>query len=298
MGEKAVGRRVAVILVLLAAGCWGCMGIFVRYFNGLGLQAMNVVFLRVLVAVVFLPVMVLAVRPASFRIHLRDLWCFAGTGILSIAMFSYCYFKTIALTSLSVAAVLLYSAPVMVVLLSALIFKERITRKKALACLLAFLGCLLVGGLKGEAVPAIALLTGFLSAFGYALYSIFSRVAMNRGYHSFTIILYTFFLSLFGVVPFADIPATFQAVQAAGAGAWGMVLLMGLITAVLPYLFYTLGLSGLEAGRASIMASLEPVVATLIGMAAFHEMPTAAGFLGILLVLAGVVLLNAGSEKV
>ncbi len=291
-------KGLATFFVLLAAALWGGMGLFVRYFGTLGLGSMDVVFLRVAVAAVLLPVVVGILRPAAFKICLKDLWCFAGTGIISIAMFNFCYFKTMTLTSLSVAAVLLYLAPAMVVLLSALLFKEKITRMKVLACLLAFAGCVLVSDLQGGAVPPLALLTGVLSAFGYAMYSIFSRLAMNRGYHSYTILLYTFWLSIVGVLPFADLSGTFRAVQAGGWTAWVMVLVMGLATAVLPYAFYTLGLSGLEAGKASVMASIEPVVATLLGAVAFAEYPSLWGYAGMALVLAGVVLLHVRFKKV
>lgn len=291
-------KGIATLFVLLAASLWGSMGIFVRYFEGIGLGSMDIVLLRVAVAVVLLPAVVGMMRPRGFKIKLRDIWCFIGTGILSIAMFSYCYFKTITLTSLSVAAVLLYLAPILVMLLSALFFKEKITPLKALACGLAFIGCVLVSDLKGGAVPPLALLTGFLSAFGYAMYSIFSRFAMDRGYHSLTITLYTFWLSIFGVLPFAKPLEAFSAVADAGWQGWVMMLLMGIITAVLPYVFYTLGLSGLEAGKASIMASLEPVVATVIGAIAFREIPSWISLGGILLVLGGVVLLNVRPKKV
>ena len=291
-------KGIASIFILLAAALWGSTGIFVRYFEGIGLASMDVVLLRVAMAAVLLPAVVGVMQPGGFKIRLRDCWCFIGTGILSIAMFSFCYFKTISLTSLSVAAVLLYLAPALVVLLSALFFKERITLLKVGACALAFLGCALVSDLKGGAMPPLALLTGFLSAFGYAMYSIFSRFAMNRGYRSLTITLYTFWFSVIGVLPFSAPLSAFSALQKGGAAAFLMVLLMGIITAVLPYIFYTLGLSGLEAGKASIMASLEPVVATLIGIFAFREIPSPVAILGIFLVLAGVVILNVRPEKV
>ena len=285
-------KYLATAFVLMAAALWGTTGLFVRYFTAVGLGSMDVVALRVLAAALFLPVVVGLLKPDGFRVKIKDLWCFLGTGMLSIAMFSYCYFRTIVASSMAVAAVLLYAAPVIVVLLSAVFFKEKITWLKAAACAVAFLGCVLVSDLKGGVVPPAALLTGILSAIGYALYSIFSRCAMNRGYHSFTIILYTFWFSLLGVLPFADLPGTLMKVQSAGWECWGMVFLMGVVTAILPYAFYTLGLSGLEAGKASVMASLEPVVAALLGAAVFKEIPSLMSLAGIVLVLTGVVLLN------
>lgn len=291
-------KAIAALCVFLAATFWGSTGIFVRYFNGLGLQAMNVIFLRGGMAAILVPFLVLAVRPAAFRIRLRDIWCFIGTGVFSIIMFSYCYYRTIALTSLSVAAVLMYAAPVLVVLMSAVLFKERITWKKAFCCAVVFLGCILVGDIQSSAMPPLALLTGFLSALGYALYSIFSRLAMKRGYQSFTVILYTFWIASLGSIPLADIPAIIEGVRAGGTTALVMVFLMGLVTGVLPYAFYTIGLSGLEAGKASMMSSLELVMATVFGFLVFREVPSPVSLCGIVLVLVGVVLLNVRFKKV
>lgn len=288
-------KGIATVFVLIAAALWGSMGLFVRYFETLGLGSMDIVFLRVSVAAVVFTATVGFLRPSSFRIKFKDLWCFLGTGLISIAMFNFCYFRTITLTSLSAAALLLYFAPVIVVLLSAVFFKEKITLLKGIACLLAFGGCILVSDLKGGSIPTIGLVTGLLSAFGYAMYSIFSRMAMNRGYHSFTILVYTFLFAIPGVLPFTDLGGTFGALQAAGWKGWVMMILLGLVTAVLPYAFYTLGLSGLEAGAASVMASIEPVVATVLGACIFGE---SFSILGILLVLAGVVLLNVRFKKV
>ena len=61
---------------------------------------------------------------------------------------------------------------------------------------------------------------------------------------------------------------------------------------VLPYLFYTSGLAKVESGKASIMASLEPVVASLVGVIAFGEPMTAMTAIGIFCVLGGVAILG------
>lgn len=64
------------------------------------------------------------------------------------------------------------------------------------------------------------------------------------------------------------------------------------MTCFLPYLLYTRGLEGLENGKASIMASIEPVVATVVGVIIYHETPTLMSAAGVILVLSAIVLLN------
>ena len=73
----------------------------------------------------------------------------------------------------------------------------------------------------------------------------------------------------------------------------GFLVLYCIVTTVLPYLLYTAGLSYVENGPASVMASVEPVVATLLGFLVFSEKPTVSAFLGMALVLAALVLLSA-----
>ena len=75
----------------------------------------------------------------ELRVRLRDLWCFAGTGIVSLLLFSWCYFSGMQEASLSVMAVLLYTSPAFIVLLSVLLFRETLTRQKLLALVLTFL---------------------------------------------------------------------------------------------------------------------------------------------------------------
>lgn len=286
-------KKAGAAFILSAGTLWGVMGIFVRRLNAAGLDSMQVVFVRSVVTVLFMVVFLLFYNRKLLKIHFRDLWCFLGTGLVSILMFTYCYFRTMQTTSLSVAAVLLYTAPIMVTIMSVPLFKEKLTVSKVAACVLAFTGCIFVTGLLGnaQAVSASGILTGLLSGFGYALYSIFGRFALNRGYHSFTITVYTFIVASAGVIPFLDFHAFSSAFQR-DSSILPTSILMGIVTAAIPYSLYTFGLTVVESSRASIMASVEPVVATLVGTLVFHETLTFYGVIGMILVLSAIVLLN------
>ena len=118
---------------------------------------------------------------------------------MSLLLFSLCYFKAMDYMSLSNAAILLYTAPCFVILFSALLFKEKITARKLAAMLIAFTGCCLVSGIgAGSKISTTGILFGLGSGICYALFSIFSRFAINRGYSTFTINFYTCLLA--GVV--------------------------------------------------------------------------------------------------
>lgn len=97
---------------ILAAGClWGFMGLFRRYMGEAGFSSSGVIVLRCGVAAVFFALTLLITGPAQFKVKLRDVWCFLGSGVVSLLFFTFCYFQAMTLMSLSAAAILLYTAP-------------------------------------------------------------------------------------------------------------------------------------------------------------------------------------------
>lgn len=285
-------KRLAPVMVTGAGCLWGCMGILVRGMNAAGLETMEIVAVRCLVTCLCMAAGLFFFDRKAFRIHLRDLWCFAGTGIASIVFFNYCYFKTITMTSLSVAAVLLYTAPSIVVVLSAVLFGEKMSKRKLAALAVTFVGCVCVtGGIDGHFLTAGGILTGLGAGLGYALYSIFGRYAINRGYSSLTITLWTFGVAFAGCIPLVDMGK----VLGHFAGQPGVVfqsLFWIFMTTVLAYILYTLGLQQMETGKASVITSIEPVVASAIGCLWYGEAVTAAGAAGMVMVVGAIVLLN------
>ncbi|MGN0400431.1 MAG: DMT family transporter [Blautia sp.] len=279
--------------ILLAGSMWATMGLWVRRFSQEGLDSLQILSLRVAVTTVLMLLFLTLYNRKLLKIHWKDLWCFLGTGICSIVFFGYCYNRTIILTSLSVAAILLYTAPIFVMVLSRFLFGETFTTRKIAALILAFAGCICVTGiLNGDhAVSTTGILTGLGSGFGYALYSIFGRYALERNYHPFTVTFYTFLCALGAVLFLADWkPITDFSLSSPSGFLYSAAYC--LVTTVLPYIFYTFGLSHVETGKASVMATIEPVVATLLGVFVLQEKITTVGVLGIVLVLGALVLLS------
>ena len=293
--QKKTAPWAAYIGILTAAALWGIIGIWNRQLMALGLSPTGIVAVRnfggmALLAVIF------AVKDRSvFRVRKAHLKYFFGTGIVSVVLFTVCYFSCQKLCSLAVASILLYTAPSFVVVMSAILWKDKLTKNKILALLLALVGCALVSGIVGGdlTVTVQGFLFGIGSAFFYALYSIFGRYALAH-YGSYTVTVWTFVFAGLGSLVFADIPVLLSALSEGKTAliALGLVI----VATVLPYIFYTNGLSGLESGAASIIASVEPVVAALVGIFIFREKMTLWVGLGVICVLSGVVLL-AGKDK-
>ena len=282
------------VISVLAAGClWGFMGFFTRTLAGIGVDSTGAILLRCAIAAMLFAATILLTDPRQFRVKPKDFWCFFGSGVCSLLFFTYCYFQAITLMSLSTAAILLYTAPSIVMVLSLFLFKEKITVRKLLALVLAFAGCCLVSGIGSseKALTATGLLYGLGSGVGYALYSIFARFALDRGYTSNTVNFYSCLLASIGAGLIWGVSEPVGAMFSAW-GNFGLCVAAGLITCYLPYLLYTYGLTGLETGKASILASVEPVVATLVCIFVFHESMTLTSAAGVLCVLFAVALLN------
>ena len=280
--------------VIAAGTLWGFMGFFRRTLDTMGLSASNCIAVRCIVAAILFAITMLIADRKAFKIKLRDAWCFVGCGIVSLLVFGLCYFKAMDYMSLSNAAILLYTAPCFVIIISAVLFKEKITPKKIAAMLMAFAGCCLVSGIgTGDEISAIGLALGLCSGLCYALYSIFSRFAINRGYSTFTINFYSCLLA--GVGAAAVGGTDFIPLISLTPSNLLFAFATGLVTCFLPYLLYTYCLIGIENGKASIMASIEPVVATLCGVFIYNEGLTVISTIGILLVLSAIVMLKEKS---
>ncbi len=286
-------RNIGPLLIILAGCFWGSMGIFVRRLSTFGFSPIQIVVLRITVAALAFSLLLLIKDRSGFRIAPRDLPLFLGLGFGSILFFTVCYFSAITIMPLSTAAILLYTSPIWIMLMSVLFFREKLNRIKLTALALAFAGCVLVSGISGDGLTLTGLLLGLGSGIGYGLYSILGTIALRK-YSPYTVTTYTFLFAAAGSWLVCQ-PADMISKLSAADHLTGLLLfcvLTGLVTAVIPFLAYTLGLRTVEASRAGILATVEPLVATLVGILAFSEQLTLLSGLGIVLILAAVILLN------
>ena len=286
----------AYLLIAAGAAMWGIIGIFVQALYSFGFSPGQVVAIRAISAASILLIYTATVNRHSLKIRPLDLKYFIGTGIFSIVFFNWCYFTVIKEASLSVAAILLYTAPAFVTVISRFVFKEWLTFRKIAALIATILGCALVVGFLPSmqvSVSTLGIVVGLGSGLGYALYSIFGKLASSK-YSSLTITTYTFIIAGTFMLPVSRIwEATDLFAQ---AEVWIYALGLGLIPTVLAYTLYTLGLSQIESSRASITATIEPIVAAMVGTALFGDILTGWQVLGIVLVLSAVFLVQEVSR--
>jgi len=291
-------QTIGTILIMTAGIFWGSMGIFVRKLTAEGFGPIQIVCIRLTLAAIFFGLILFIKERSGFKIFLKDIFLFLGLGIGSILFFTVCYFTAINLMSLSTAAILLYTSPVWIMLMSVLFLHEKMNVKKFIALIFALLGCILVSGISGEKITAIGLLVGLGSGIGYGLYSILGSVALKK-YSPYTVTTYTFLVAAIGSWMISNPKDMIIKFSSSEHLLWLIVfcVLTAIITAVIPFLAYTVGLESVEAGRAGILATIEPMVATLFGVVIFSESLTFFSALGILLILTAVIILNIKAKK-
>ena len=285
------------ILIIIAGLFWGSMGIFVRHLNDLGFSSIQVACLRLTTAGILFALILLIKDRKGFKIALRDIPLFLALGLVSILFFTCCYFTAIRLMTMSTAAILLYTSPIWVMVLAIIFLKEKFTIQKLIALILAFAGCVLVSGFGGK-VTVVGILVGLGSGLGYGLYSIFGTVALKK-YSPYTVTCYTFLIAGLGSIFVSDpvdLISNISAVENKPA-LFGFVLLTAVVTAVIPFLLYTLGLNMTTAGKAAVLATVEPAAATLFGFFVMKETVGPVAIAGILLVFAAIIVLSLRKKE-
>lgn len=289
------------LLIILAGIFWGSMGIFVRSLTSLtGFTSIQIVCVRLITAAIIFSIILWKKDRRGFKISNKDIPLFLGLGLCSILFFSTCYFTAIRMMTLSIAAILLYTSPIWVMLLSISLFHEKMTKNKLLALVLSFLGCIFVSGIGSDnsIVTLPGILIGLASGFGYGLYSILGTIALRK-YSTYTVTTYTFVIAAVGSLFVCSLPDFWHKITVCPSKPYlcFFFILTGLVTAVIPFLLYTLGLEHVEASRAAILATTEPMVATVVGVIVFQEYLTLLSSLGILCILAAIIVLNIPNKK-
>lgn len=295
MNQKSqLMKKAAPLLVAAAAVLWGVLVVFVKQLSVAGFSAMEIVALRVYGSAFFLISGLFIIDKRRLHIKFQDTWCFVGTGVFSIVFFSYCYFRNVQVSSVALSSILMYTSPAWVTLMSKVCFKERMNRRKAVALVTALLGCCLVSGITGGlgTVSVQGILLGLGSGIGYGLYTIFGRFALNKGYAPMTVTTYTFGLACVGVLPFVNLGDIVGRLNEEPL-LWGWALGMAFFTTCLSFTLYTVGLAHMEASKAAVLATLEPIVTTVVGWSVYGEGVSLTMVVGIIMVLASSVVISS-----
>lgn len=288
-------KRFAVLLPVTAGVLWGSVGVFVRKMDAFGMDNFTMMFIRMFLGVLLMLAGLIVVDRNLLKVKLKDAGIILFGALAGNLGLSFFYNEAIIKLSLSFAAVLLSTFPVFVMILAAIFFKERITKRKVTCMLLAIAGCVLVSGFLeagGNIIwSAAGLAVGVLSAFCYGLYSIITKMIMQRGYHSITITFYFMAVIMAVMAPFADFQVLGQFVTEAPVANTSFLVLHSALCAVIPYVIYTMSFNYMDSGKAAILAAIEPAAAMVFGALFFSEIPSLLSVVGMFVTIAALSVL-------
>lgn len=290
-------RILAPLCVIICGILWGIIVLFSNNLRFMGFESIQLTELRNLVAFLGMLAIVLHKDPTLLKINPKDLWMFLGTGVISIAVFNTSYFTCIAESSISVACTLLYTGPCFVLVISCIVFKEKFTILKGFALCTAIIGCAFITGLIGDGmqISGHAFIIGLCSGLGYGLYSIFGSIALKK-YNWRTVITYTFFIAAASMMPFSN-PSGIVSLAMNNSYAIINILLLGILSTLLPFLLYTIGLKHMETSKASMFTFIDPLVATIVSITIFHETFTINHAIGMIAIIGAITVLNIKPSK-
>jgi drug/metabolite transporter, DME family len=291
-------RLLGALAVAAAASLWGTLGFFAKILYAQGVSFESLVAVRASVGWLAVVSFLLATQGAqSLRVSRQDLAFLLPLGLVGIGAFYLFYFYTVRESTVGTAAILLYSAPAFVVVLAWLFLREPLNALKVFALLLTVGGIFLVAGAYDPAnleVSPKILLTGLLSGLTYGLYAIFGRPLAG---HLSPAVILSYALAFGSVLLIAAALPTLDTLAGLPAGSYALLLMLSVVHTTLAFALYTFGIRHLGAGRAAIVATIEPVVAGILGVTLLNEELTALKVLGALLVLAGAALAQFRSRK-
>lgn len=281
-------------LLIFAAGCiWGTIGVFVTKLSEFGSTPALTGLLRMIFAFLILATLTISkFGIQALKIDRKTLLFCMILGLVNQGIYNALYSFAITEVGISISAVLLNSGPVFTAIASVLVFSEKITRVKALGLIINISGCILAAtGGRFDAVnlSLIGLLCGVGASFCYAMTPIIGRLASGKA-NAFVVSTYSF---LFGAIFLAVMLQPWKTTILLNQNILITGFLYALIPTALAYLLYYPGLQRIkESSKVPIIASMETVVATLLGVLLFHENIRFLNYLGIFLVLFSVVVIN------
>jgi drug/metabolite transporter (DMT)-like permease len=276
------------LFIILAAVMWGMIGPFARIAFQEGVGAMEVAFWRAVLAWVFFAAH--AVFHGQTRFRGDDVPALLAFSVAGVGCFYGLYQSAISRGGVALAAVLLYTSPAWVAVISRIVFKEAMTRAKLAALFLTSVGVAGVSSGTGDAgfgagvaVSASAIVIGLAAGFCFALFYVFGKHFSGR-YTSPNLFLYALPIGALCLYPFVEFTHK-------TATAWAAMAMLGFLCTYCSYYFYYLGQRHLEATRAAITATLEPVVAAIAAFFAWGEYFSFLGYAGSALILISVALI-------
>jgi len=279
------------LLIIAASMLWGTMGIFGKLAFEYGISPPTLIALRLLISSSTILILIALFKRKFFKIQRSDIPLLLVLGIFATALQRITYFYAIELTTATIAAILFYTYPIFVTLLSSLYTKEKITFSTIFAIIFTFSGVAMV--VKIYEVEWIktsfsGIIFGVLSSLLFVFYFLITKKLRNN-YTNWTLILYSEGIGLATVTPI--ICLSYTEITSYPQQLWLLILTIAWLPSLTAYLLYSYALKYVESSKGSILSVIEPLSAAILSTAILKENFVTLQIVGIALALIGVILL-------
>ena len=287
-------KHKGIICGILAAVCYGTNPLGALPLYEEGVNTSSVLFLRFSIATLILGVVMIANRK-SFAVTRGELTTMSSLGAL-MAISSLTYYQSFRYMDAGIASTILFVYPVMVAVIMATFFREKVTATTITSIVLALAGIgLLYRGDAGISLSMTGVMLVMVSSLTYAVYIII----VNQSEIRMSIVKLTFYVLLICAMclfAYSFTSSDLHLMLPPSPRAWFFACWLGLVPTVLSLLFMTIAVHEVGATPTAIMGALEPLTAVAIGVMMFGEAFTFRLCVGIVLILAAVLLIVAGKH--
>ncbi len=287
-------KHKGIICGILAAVCYGTNPFGALPLYEEGVNTSSVLFYRFSMAVLMLAVMLLVERK-SFRISGRELKTLCSLGLLFAAS-SITYYQSFRFMDAGIASTILFVYPVMVAVIMATCFKEKVMASTVIAIILALVGIgLLYRGDAGVSLSTLGVLLVMVSSLTYAVYIVVVNQSSIR-MSSLKLTFYVLLICMLSLLVYSFTSPDLHLMLPPSPRAWFFACWLGLVPTVLSLVLMTVAVHEVGATPTAIMGALEPLTAVAIGVMVFGESFTLRLAVGIVLILSAVLLIVLGKN--
>ena len=239
--------------------------------------------------------LVMLVKGISFKVSRQEFKVLFSLGILFAAS-SITYYQSFHFMDAGIASTILFVYPVMVAVMMALFFKERVTVMTVVAIVLSLIGIvLLYKGGSGASLSVIGIVLCILSSLAYAIYIVVvnqSSIKMS----SFKVTFYAMLVCEITLILYSFTSPELYLHALPSARAWSFAVWLSIVPTILSLVFMTVAVHHVGATPTAILGALEPLTAVTIGVIVFGETLTPRLIVGIIFILFAVMLVVLGKD--
>ncbi|MBR7013108.1 MAG: DMT family transporter [Muribaculaceae bacterium] len=287
-------KTVGILCAILSAVCYGTNPFGALPLYEEGVNTATVLAHRFGLAVVLLSVVML-IKGISFKVTRHEFKVLFSLGILFAAS-SITYYQSFHFMDAGIASTILFVYPVMVAVIMALFFKERVTGMTVVAIVLSLIGIvLLYKGGAGASLSVIGIVLCILSSLAYAIYIVVvnqSSIKMS----SFKVTFYAMLVCEITLILYSFTSPELYLHALPSARAWSFAVWLSIVPTILSLVFMTVAVNHVGATPTAILGALEPLTAVTIGVVVFGELLTPRLIVGILFILFAVMLVVLGKD--